>query len=394
MAGGATPVAQDFSPAVARVEPDFRLRAKLPPPLKLRRTAVASAEAVGPAVAGGATPVAQDFSPAVARVARDFRLRAKLPPPLKLRRTAVASAEAVSPAVVGGATLVAQDFSPAVARVAPDFRLRAKLPPPLKLRRTAVASAEAVRPAVADAAQALRPARAADQIPPAARSQDSSGSRALLEKVIAAKGGVDALRAVKTLSAITRSEMPAPSGNVSAEVTTYLQYPNRVRVETKIPGGTIVQIYDGAHGWIREGNTTRDVPPQMIRELEAGFRRDTVILLLAAHDGSVQPRVLPDTKDETGKLYHALELSALTLEPIVLYVDPETSLIARQTYVAGGPGQPLIDEMFDDYRVVDGVRIAFTARVRSSGQPMLERRVSEIKINPALDPKLFTRPSS
>jgi len=228
----------------------------------------------------------------------------------------------------------------------------------------------------------------------AASSTEASSARMLLDKIIAAKGGVGTLRGIKTLTAVTRSEMPSPAGKVNVEVTTYLMYPNRVRVETKMPGGPIIQVYDGTRGWIREGNTTRDVSLQVGREIEAGFRRDTVVLLLAAHDGSLRPRRLPDVTDSSGKILHALELSSLTLEPIVLYADSETNLIAKQVYVAGGPGQPLVEELFGDYKVVDGIQIAFTARVRSGGQPVLDRRVGDITINPPLDPKLFARPSS
>jgi hypothetical protein len=159
-------------------------------------------------------------------------------------------------------------------------------------------------------------------------------------------------------------------------------------------GGDIVQVYDGTHGWISDGRATREVPPEAIRELEAGFRRDTLTLLVAAANGSVRPRLLPDNRDDSGKLYHLLELSALTLEPIVLWVDPETHLIARQIYLAGGQGQPIIEERFGEYQAIDGVQIAFAATVRTSGQPVLERRVIAIKINQPLDPKLFTRPFS
>jgi hypothetical protein len=62
--------------------------------------------------------------------------------------------------------------------------------------------------------------------------------------------------------------------------------------------------------------------------------------------------------------------------------------------VAGGPGQPLIEELFTDYRAVNGVQIAFTANVRQGGHTVLERRVTGIRINVPLDPALFQRPGS
>ena len=118
------------------------------------------------------------------------------------------------------------------------------------------------------------------------------------------------------------------------------------------------------------------------------------MLLLAAYDGRVRPRLLPDVKDETGRRFHALELSSVTLEPIVLYIDPDTHLVAKQTYVAGGARGPVVEELFSDYQMVDGVQIAFTAKVRRGGQPVLERRITAITINPPIDPRLFTRPAS
>src|SRR5205807_1235031 len=118
-----------------------------------------------------------------------------------------------------------------------------------------------------------------------------------------------------------------------------------------------------------------------VRELEASFRRDTIALLVAAESGSVRARILPDVKDDSGKVFKALELSAAGLEPLVLQVEPASGLIAKQTYVAGGPGQPLIEEQFGDYRPVDGVQVAFTATALSGGRRIGERRVSEIKIN-------------
>jgi zinc protease len=224
--------------------------------------------------------------------------------------------------------------------------------------------------------------------------EDGPGARTLLDKVITAKGGLETLRAVQSITAMTREDMSTQEGKISVETTTHLQYPNRVHVETKLPDALIVRVFDGKRAWVKDPRGTFEVPQVMIRELELGFRRDTVSVLLAAHDGTVRSRLLPDVKDETGKLHHALELSATDLDPIVLHIDPATSLIAKQMYVVGGPGQPLVEELFSDYRPVDAVQIAFLAQVRRGGQLILERRITSIKINAPLDAALFKRPAS
>jgi zinc protease len=242
----------------------------------------------------------------------------------------------------------------------------------------------------------LNPAviRASFQQRPSTAAEEDPAARALIEKVIAAKGGLETLRAVRTIAAWTRTTLSTPGGPLEAETTTYLQYPNRMRVETRLPDASIVQTYDGSRAWVKDPSGTHEVPERMIGDLEATFRRDTVAALLAAHAGSVHARLLPNVKDEAGTIRRAIELSGSGLEPMVLYVDPETNLVDRQTYVAGGPGQPLIEELFTDYRAVDGMQVAFTASVRQGGRAVLERRITGIRINVPLDPALFQRPGS
>jgi hypothetical protein len=79
---------------------------------------------------------------------------------------------------------------------------------------------------------------------------------------------------------------------------------------------------------------------------------------------------------------------------MVVYVDPKTSLITKQTYVSGGMGSALVEEIFSDYKPVDGVQIAHTAQVKVGGRLMLERRVTAIAINAPITPALFKRPAS
>jgi zinc protease len=226
-------------------------------------------------------------------------------------------------------------------------------------------------------------------------TQTTPSARALLQSVIEAKGGLERLRAVKTLTVASRATGLGPNAaQPPLDTMTYLAYPNRVRVETKSVQGEMVQVYDGTHAWVRDPHGTRNVPERMIGDLEASLKRDTIAALLAAEGGRLRARLLPDTKDEAGRPMHAVELSGADLDPMVLYIDPETSHVVKQTYVAGGMGQPLIEEMFGDYRVVDGVNVAFSATVRMRGEPVLQRTVNEIAFDRPLSPDLFKRPVS
>ena len=222
-------------------------------------------------------------------------------------------------------------------------------------------------------------------------AQEGDKARALLDQTIEAKGGLEKLRAVKTIIARQTLSNPAVEGR-STETMNFIQYPDRFRVETRAPDGTIVQAYDGTLAWMKDQRGVREAP-ELVREARASLRRDTITLLLAAKDGSLTPRVLPDVKDAKGRVDHALEVSGKDLNPVILYIDPATSLPRKQVYTSDAPGRPLIEEQFSDYRTVDGIQIPFTAS-RTLGPQTVERHATDVKINTPIDPAQFKRPAS
>jgi len=231
----------------------------------------------------------------------------------------------------------------------------------------------------------------APAIPPA----ETEKAKTLLDRVLAAKGGLEKLRGIKTITAATKAPVTDRNG-APAQVltTTYLQYPNRVRVEERLGDAARQTVYDGEHAWLRDPQgAVHEADVNRLRDFETSFRRDTISMLLAAATGTIRTRILPDVKDDAGKLYNALELSGSGLEPVVLSIDPQSGLIAKQTFIAGGPGGQLIEERFSDYRGVDGIQVPFTTTAFASGRQLGERQVTSITFNAPIDPVLFKRPS-
>jgi hypothetical protein len=220
---------------------------------------------------------------------------------------------------------------------------------------------------------------------------ESARAAALVDQAIAAKGGLDTLRAVRTIVVSQTLSSASEGRTASTPSTNYIQYPDRFRIETETPQGLVVQGYDGAETWMRDARGVYPGPPTLARDARASLRRDVLALLLAARSGGVTPRALPDVKDAAGGVSHALELSAPDLNPIVLWIDPISGLVTRETFV-GDHGGPLVEEAFSDYRGVDGVQIAFHAE-RQVGDAVVERRVTAVTINQPIDPSLFKRPA-
>jgi zinc protease len=221
----------------------------------------------------------------------------------------------------------------------------------------------------------------------------SDAAQAVVAHAIEAKGGRAKLESVKTVEAAATTTLMTPRGPVKTETTTYIQYPDRFRVEARVKVGTVVQVYAGQdHVWVQDPvKGVIDVPAQARKDFKASVERDLIPLLLRAGDGQVKVRLLPPGADAK---IQSLEVSGGGMDdPVTLDVDAQSGLVMRESYrLAGGSGNA--EELFSDYRDVDGLKIAFSATVRRNGLPVLERAVSSFKINPTLKPGLFDPPSS
>jgi hypothetical protein len=250
----------------------------------------------------------------------------------------------------------------------------------------------------------LQPSVAYQQAPAAAKpvtpvtAEEGAKAEALLDRAIAAKGGLDKLRALKTIVATqTVSTRIASGGNpdglTSFDTTNYIQYPDRLRIETRVPDGLNVQACDGFVVWVKDQRGVREQPESVARQVRASLRRDVVALLLAAKAGTLKPRILPSVKNPAGATDQVLELSAPDLNPILLYVNAESGLIDKLAFVDDAPSKPLVEESFADYRDVDGIKIPFQG-TRQIGSQSVERKSTSVKLNVPVEPSLFKRPTS
>ena len=239
---------------------------------------------------------------------------------------------------------------------------------------------------------AYRQTPAARQAPPIAAEQGAKAME-LLERAIAAKGGLEQLRGIKTIVAKQTLTSDTPDGKSTTELTNYIGYPDRFRVETMTPNGLSVQAFDGRSGWMKDSHGLHAVSDAFVRDARTNLRRDIIALLLAAKDGTLTPRLLPDVLDKLGRTYHALEISGRDLNPIVLQIDPQSGLVAKETFIADASSRPTVEEEYADYRAVSGVQIPFLA-TRRTGPVTVGRKVNLLIINQPIDPALFTRPPS
>jgi zinc protease len=239
----------------------------------------------------------------------------------------------------------------------------------------------------------LRDAALAAYAPQAAQSArtDSTGQD-IIRRVVEAKGGLARLKTVKTVTAEANTTFRMEQGELESTTTTYIAYPDKFRVDANVAGAEVIQVYNAGQAWQRDPNGVRDAPEPMRQEFTASVRRDMFPLLIAAAEGTLTTRVLPE-EGRDGKVLRIVEISGEGLAPVRLYIDASHQVV-RQTFSTTGPDGRSVEaeEVFSDYRSVDGIQVPFRAEVLRNGRPILERVLTEVQFNAPLDPQLFQRP--
>jgi zinc protease len=247
----------------------------------------------------------------------------------------------------------------------------------------------AVRSAAAYARTQVNP-RAGQ--PAAPQAQSDRAALDLLRRVVDAKGGLAALQAVRSVIADADTTLQMPQGTLASSTRTYVVYPDRFRVDATVAGAQVIQIYAGGNAWVKDPNGVHDAPPAMRADFAASVRRDTIPVLLGATKGEYTVRLLPEEIRSGTRAARVLEFTGRDLA-LKLYIDDQ-DLIAKQAFTTtGADGMSLdVEEVFSDYRAINGVRVPFEAQLMHNGQAIMKRTLKSVTFNGQVAETLFARP--
>jgi hypothetical protein len=258
------------------------------------------------------------------------------------------------------------------------------------LSNTATADAMAVSRATSYAFAQTAPRAAAPRPESPAPALDPAAQ--LVQRIVRVKGGLAALKRVRTVVAEAETTFRMEQGPLLSLTRTYVAYPDKFRVDAKVSGADVVQVYNAGVAWVKDPTGVHDAPTAMRRDFSASVQRDVIPLLIAAAEGRLALRILPDEQRDGVRLT-VVQLSGPQLEPVRLFINDQV-LIARQAYATPGPdGRPAqAEEVFSDYQSVEGIRVPFKATMLRDGRPILDRTLTRVSINTPVDEKLFEKP--
>jgi hypothetical protein len=253
----------------------------------------------------------------------------------------------------------------------------------------------------------------------------------IVNKSIAARGGLQAWRAVQTISwtgklgvggnqraPIPKSAPdgkkitvlptdPRPKDEVQLPFVMEMQRPRKERFELLFKGQNAVQVYDGANGWkLRPYLNRLEVEPYTADELkEASMQPDLdgPLVDYAAKGTKIELEGMEKVEDRDT---YRLKLTMKDGRAIHEWIDAQTFLEAKiegQPRRLDGIEHP-VEVYYRDYRAVNGLQIPFILETRvlpvvkpgphSASIPVPVERIliEKVEVNPKLDSSLFAKP--
>ncbi len=215
--------------------------------------------------------------------------------------------------------------------------------------------------------------------------------KALLNKVIAAAGGLDKLNAVKTVRVKGTVTLKAQGMSLGAEITEML--PDHIHQRISTPGGEMVMVIAPQDSFMSMAAMgVRPIPSSQRDEQLNGLRRD--LLYVVQHAADPQYSFSYQGKEKVGDI----QASVLAIQgggvQFRWYVDPQTGHVLREQYEGSsptGPASNIVD--YSDWKIVDGITLPFREETTTNGQPAVSVVVESYELNPTVDPKIFEKPA-
>jgi zinc protease len=210
----------------------------------------------------------------------------------------------------------------------------------------------------------------------------------------AKSAGGDTLAGIKSVDVAAHGKLFQQFGDADVALHLQVSYPDRMRLDMKLPVGSLTQGFDGAVGWLRYPGGVSEVPPDAASELRRSILLTGGIgIINDAVGGNIDVQYIGEEEVRGKKT-----IAALWRGPsgaVRLFVDAETHLLYAARFFSAGPqGTAETLQVWDDYRPVDGIQFPFHTVTYQDGVRHSEIFVQQVHFNQPMDASVFAKPGS
>lgn len=240
----------------------------------------------------------------------------------------------------------------------------------------------------------------------------------IVDRNVAARGGLQAWRAVQSLSMRGKmdaggnnrptipvpgtkrgaaAQMPRPRPTEQAQLPFLMEMkrPRKSRLELQFNGQTAIQVFDGTNGWkLRPFLNRHQVEPYTPAELKATALEADVDGPLVDY-AAKGTKIALDGMEKVGEDdAYKLNLTFKNGESQHIWIDAKSFLEVK---IEGTPRRldgkyHAVASYLRDYREVSGIRVPYLIETAVDGVSQIEKiQIDTVEVNPKLDDSLFAK---
>jgi len=237
------------------------------------------------------------------------------------------------------------------------------------------------------------PAASPTPAAPSEKPAPSPTAEEIVGRYVAARGGIQKLRALRTLR--QEGRVNAGAGREGL-VTREIKRPGKIRFEFTVQGVTSVFASDGQRGWKvspLEGEMgPQTLPDEVLTDAREQADIDGPLVDWKSKGSQVE---LVGREAVDGHDAFKLKLTLKSGGVLTAYVDVKSASLVRTEATRQIRGKQVrIETTFGDYRRTEGILFPHLVEVRAAGRPQLLRVVvDKVEVNPPLSDARFAPPA-
>ncbi len=269
-----------------------------------------------------------------------------------------------------------KDFDKPLSELGPVTNIDITIPPPPG------------EPSGSEASPASSPGPSAASTPAPAVSNPEG--KALAAKVVEKMGGAAKLKSLRSMNAKVAQQ--AKDEPASQMVLTIL-YPDRMHLAMDSPMGPMTVVFAPTGAFMATQGQVRPIPASAARESLDQIKRDPAFI--ASHSDDPKFTFTANGSEKVNNIDTKIVDVNADGTVVRWYIDPATGMLLRESYSATNNAGPFKGETdLSEWKVFDGISVPTRQTNRQDGKESSVVTFTEVHINPAVDPKLFDKPST
>ncbi|MEK6323729.1 MAG: outer membrane lipoprotein-sorting protein [Acidobacteriota bacterium] len=213
----------------------------------------------------------------------------------------------------------------------------------------------------------------------------------LIKKNIDAKGGVQKLKAIKSIKATAK----ITQGGIEIPIILQQKRPNMARMDMTFQGKSLVHAYDGTTGWkidpFQGSSEPEKIAGDELKELQEQSDIDGSLVDYKDKGHTVE---LIGKEDMEGTPVYKLKLTLKNGDVRNIYLDAENYLELKVNAKRKTPGGEIeVDQYMGNFKPVNGILFAFSIESKVKGQTVNQVTIDKIETDVAIDDSIFKMPA-